>query len=84
MSGVFLSYAREDLPFVRRLRDALSTAGRDPAWDQDHAVVPFSSPYESEITAAIAGSEKFIFRDLARFGGLRPVRIRNRGRGRIE
>jgi WD40 repeat protein len=61
MSGVFLSYAREDLPFVRRVHDALSAAGRDPAWDQDHAVVPFSSPYESEIAAAIAGSEKFVF-----------------------
>ena len=61
MSGVFLSYAREDLPFVRRLRDALSAAGRDPAWDQDHAVVPFSSPYQSEIDTAIAGSEKFVF-----------------------
>ena len=61
MSGVFLSYAREDLPFVRRLHDALATAGRDPAWDQDHAVVPFSAPYQSEIDTAIAGSEKFIF-----------------------
>ena len=58
MSGVFLSYAREDMPFVRRLHDALSAAGRDPAWDQDHAVVPFSAPYQSEIAAAIAGSEK--------------------------
>ena len=61
MSGVFLSYAREDQPFVRRLHDALATAGRDPAWDQDHAVVPFSAPYQSEIDTAIAGSEKFIF-----------------------
>jgi hypothetical protein len=61
MSGVFLSYAREDQLFVRRLHDALATAGRDPAWDQDHAVVPFSAPYQSEIDTAIAGSEKFIF-----------------------
>jgi hypothetical protein len=61
MSGVFLSYAREDLPFARRLHDALSAAGRDPGWDQDHAVVPFSSPYESEIATAIAASEKFVF-----------------------
>ena len=61
MSGVFLSYAREDQPFARRLHDALSAAGRDPAWDQDHAVVPFSAPYEAEIATAIAGSEKFIF-----------------------
>ena len=61
MSGVFLSYAREDQPFARRLHDTLSAAGRDPAWDQDHAVVPFSAPYEAEIATAIAGSEKFIF-----------------------
>ena len=61
MAGVFISYAREDLRFVRRLHDALAAAGRDPAWDQDHAVVPFSAPYQSEIAAAIAGSEKFIF-----------------------
>ena len=61
MSGVFLSYAREDQPFARRLHDALSAAGRDPAWDQDHAVVPFSAPYATEIATAIAGSEKFIF-----------------------
>ncbi len=61
MTGVFLSYAREDLPFARRLHGVLSAAGRDPAWDQDHAVVPFSAPYRSEIAAAIAGNEKFIF-----------------------
>ena len=61
MSGVFLSYAREDLPFVRRLHAALSAAARDPAWDQDHRVVPFGAPYRTEIDAAIAGSEKFIF-----------------------
>jgi WD40 repeat protein len=61
MTGVFISYAREDLPFARRLHDALFAAGRDPAWDQDHAVVPFSAPYQSEIAAAIAGSEKFVF-----------------------
>jgi len=61
LAGVFLSYAREDLPFVRRLHAALSAAARDPAWDQDHRVVPFGAPYRAEIAAAIAGSEKFIF-----------------------
>jgi hypothetical protein len=61
LAGVFLSYAREDLAFVRRLHEALSAADRDPAWDQDHAVVPFGAPYRSEIAAVIAGSEKFIF-----------------------
>jgi len=53
MSGVFISYAREDLPFARRLHEALSAAGRDPAWDQDHAVVPFSAPYEAEIGSEV-------------------------------
>jgi hypothetical protein len=57
----FPSYAREDQAFARRLRGALSAAGRDPAWDQDHAVVPFGAPYEAEIATTIAGSEKFIF-----------------------
>ena len=61
MSGVFLSYAREDQPFAWRLHDALSAAGRDPGWDQDHAVVPFSAPYEAEIATAITRSDKFIF-----------------------
>src|SRR5271169_6542143 len=61
LAGVFLSYAREDLAFVRHLHEALSAADRDPAWDQDHAVVPFGAPYRSEIAAVIAGSEKFIF-----------------------
>ncbi len=74
MSGVFLSYAREDQPFARRLHDALSAAGRDPAWDQDHAVVPFSAPYEAEIATAITGGGEIHLRDLARLAGLPSVR----------
>ncbi len=61
MPGVFLSYAREDMAFVRILHDALAAAGRQPAWDQDHAVVPFSALYQEEIKAAIIGSDKFVF-----------------------
>ena len=61
MAGVFLSYAREDLPFVRRLHDALLAAGREPAWDQDHQLVPFGAPYRTAIASAIAGCEKFVF-----------------------
>ena len=61
MAAVFLSYAREDSEFVRRLHDALAEAGREPAWDQDHEVVPFGSRYEDEIAAAITASDKFIF-----------------------
>lgn len=61
MAGVFLSYAREDMAFARRLHDGLLAAGRDPAWDQDHAVVPFGAPFDAAVTAAITGSEKFVF-----------------------
>ncbi len=61
MAGVFLSYAREDMKFVSRLHQALAVAGRDPAWDQDHEVVPFSAPYRAEIATAITASDKFIF-----------------------
>jgi hypothetical protein len=61
LAGVFVSYAREDGAFVRRLHDALAAADRDPAWDQDHEVIPFSSLYEDEITAAITAADKFVF-----------------------
>ncbi len=46
---------------MRHLHEALSAAGREPAWDQDNDTVPFGAPYRSEIAAAIAESEKFIF-----------------------
>jgi hypothetical protein len=61
VTSVFLTYAREDKPFVRRLHEALKAAGHDPTWDQDHQVIPFSSLYQREISEAIVGSEKFIF-----------------------
>jgi WD40 repeat protein len=61
MSVVFLSYAREDQPFGKRLHDALSSSGRPPAWDQDHETVRFSAPWRAEIRSAIEGSDKFIF-----------------------
>ena len=61
MAGAFISYAREDEPFARRLYDALTLSGREPTWDQDHAVVPFSSRWRAEIRAAIENSDKFIF-----------------------
>ena len=61
MARAFISYAREDEPFARRLYDALTSSGREPAWDQDHAAVPFSSPWRAEIRAAIESSDKFIF-----------------------
>jgi WD40 repeat protein len=61
MAGVFFSYAREDQPFVQRLFDALSAAGREPTWDQDHVAVRFSAPWRPEIKAAIENSDKFVF-----------------------
>jgi WD40 repeat protein len=61
VTGVFLSYAREDSGFVRRLHDSLAAAGREPSWDQDHDIVPFSSLYENEISAAITAADKFVF-----------------------
>jgi WD40 repeat protein len=61
MTAGFIAYAREDTPFVARLRDALASCGRDTAWDQDRATVPFSAPWRAEIREAIRGSEKFIF-----------------------
>jgi WD40 repeat protein len=59
--GVFISYAREDQVFVRRLYEALRADGRDPLWDQDHEAVPFSTPWWSEVRASIEKSDKFIF-----------------------
>ena len=61
MPGVFIAYAREDEPFARRLHDALSSSGREPVWDQDHAAVPFSAPWRQEIREAIQNSDKFIY-----------------------
>ena len=61
MPEVFIAYAREDEPFARRLHDALSSSGREPVWDQDHAAVPFSMPWRQEIREAIQNSDKFIY-----------------------
>jgi len=61
MTSVFLSYAREDTEFVRRLYEALTRIGHSPAWDQDYAVVPVGSMFREEIATAIAEAEKFVF-----------------------
>jgi WD40 repeat protein len=61
MTSVFLSYAREDTEFVRRLYEALTRIGHSPAWDQDHGVVPVGSMFREEIATAIAEAEKFVF-----------------------
>jgi WD40 repeat protein len=61
MAGAFISYAREDELFARRLYEALASCGREPTWDQDHTAVPFSAPWRPEIKSAIEKSDKFIF-----------------------
>ena len=61
MPDVFISYAREDQVFAQRLHQALRASDRQPAWDQDHEVVPFSAPWRPEILTAIENSDKFIF-----------------------
>jgi hypothetical protein len=56
----FLSYAREDLPFVRALTGALRP-DREIAWDQDRdKTIRPAAPWWKEIEAAIRRSGKFI------------------------
>ncbi|MGO8891550.1 MAG: toll/interleukin-1 receptor domain-containing protein, partial [Streptosporangiaceae bacterium] len=61
MPVAFVSYAREDLDFVRTLRDKLSQSGWKVAWDQDRGTVRPSAPWPDEVKAAIRSSDKFIF-----------------------
>ena len=61
MAEAFLSYAREDIEFARRLHEALAGRGWAAAWDQDHEVIPFSSLYEEEIKDAITAADKVVF-----------------------
>lgn len=58
-TSFFVSYAREDQPFVRRLYDELLTRGRQ-VWVDWHAV-PALADWRSEITAAIEAADVFVF-----------------------
>ena len=59
MTDVFISYAREDRPFVQRLHDALANEGRD-SW-VDWEGIPASAKWMVEVRAAIDASECFCF-----------------------
>jgi len=56
---VFISYAREDKAFVRRLHQALATQGRD-AW-VDWEDIPLSADWWREICVGIEGANAFVF-----------------------
>jgi WD40 repeat protein len=59
MASVFLSYSRQDQPFVRRLFDGLTAAGKD-VW-VDWAGIPPSAQWLEEVFAGIDGADAFIF-----------------------
>lgn len=58
-TSFFVSYAREDQQFVRRLYDELHARGRD-VWVDWHAV-PALADWRSEVTAAIEAADVFVF-----------------------
>lgn len=57
MADVFLSYKREDAARVRKLVDALRSAGLDVWWDED---IPASAPWEATIEKALADAKAVI------------------------
>jgi len=59
MADVFISYAREDRAFVRRLFDALEANGRD-AW-VDWEDIPPTADWLEEVYAAIEAADTFVF-----------------------
>jgi hypothetical protein len=59
MSDVFISYAREDEAFVRRLFDALEADDRD-TW-VDWKDIPPAAEWMEEIYSAIEGADNFVF-----------------------
>ncbi len=56
---IFISYSRKDKLFVRKLNDAIDAADID-AW-VDWEGIPLSSDWMAEISAAIEGSDAFVF-----------------------
>ena len=59
MSDVFISYAREDRPFVQHLHDALAGQGRE-SW-VDWEGIPASAKWMAEVRGAIDASDCFCF-----------------------
>src|SRR4051794_41247079 len=58
-SSFFVSYAREDQPFVKRLYAALLERDRE-VW-VDWAAVPALADWRPEVTAAIEAADVFVF-----------------------
>ena len=58
-SGPFVSYAREDQPFVRRLHEALERRSRD-TWVDWEGIYP-TEEWMAKIRSAIDGSPAFVF-----------------------
>jgi WD40 repeat protein len=61
MPAAFVSYAREDLEFVKALIEALSAAGQEIAWDEEGRAIRPAALFRPELEAAIRRSDKFIF-----------------------
>lgn len=59
MADVFVSYAREDLPFVRRLTAALQARDRD-VWGDLDDIIP-SARWREEIRTAITEADAVVF-----------------------
>jgi TIR domain len=59
VADVFVSYARVDAPFVRKLRDALHALERESWVDLDD--IPPSAEWLKEVFAGIEGSDTFVF-----------------------
>src|ERR1043165_7726890 len=55
---VFVSYAREDRPFARRLADALQAAGHDPRGDW---LLTSGEQYERSLRSSILVADAFVF-----------------------
>src|SRR5947209_5692214 len=59
MADLFISYAREDQDFVRRLHRALSRRGKE-GW-VDWEGIPPTAAWMAEIRSAIGGADAFVF-----------------------
>jgi WD40 repeat protein len=59
MADVFVSYARVDAPFVRKLHDALRAREREAWVDLDD--IPPSAEWLKEVFSGIEGSDTFVF-----------------------
>ncbi len=59
MADVFISYAREDKRFVRKLHDALAKRGRD-SW-VDWNDIPLGTEWWEEVCRGIEGANTFTF-----------------------